>query len=185
MGSRKIFAVPESEICGKGGKGKKRREVINLEISDCSDDEIEPTMKKTKLQQSALVAEVKGMRKDLDAILCVSKGMKLPPGLYQQLADTFKCQICLSTPMKPPVIFTRCCKNLLGCEKCVDEWFAGGQRNKSCPLCRAERAYSETCRLNGLDSFLLAIHPLVSSEDEAIAREDDDDDDDFLPTVRF
>lgn len=38
---------------------------------------------------------------------------------------------------------------------------------------------------DGLDSFLLAIHPLVSSEDEAIAREDDDDDDDFLPTVRF
>ena len=41
-------------------------------------------------------------------------------------------------------------------------WFVGEDgRSRSCPLCRSERAYSETCRLHGLDEFLTAIQPLL------------------------
>ena len=68
---------------------------------------------------------------------------------------TFKCHICHSTPMSHPIIFTQCCKTILGCEVCVGAWFGGEEgRSKSCPLCRAERAYSETCRLHGLDDLV-------------------------------
>lgn len=89
--------------------------------------------------------------------------MKLPPGPFKQLKDTFKCNICQSSPISPPVLFARCCKNILGCEACVDGWFGGeDERSKSCPLCRAERAYSETCLIHGLDDFFTAIQPLAT-----------------------
>ena len=40
----------------------------------------------------------------------------LPIGLRRVLRDTFKCQICHSVPVKPPVIVTKCCKKSLGCQ---------------------------------------------------------------------
>ena len=51
--------------------------------------------------------------------------VKLPPDLCKKLHNTFKCNICCSSPIKPPVIFSRCCKRLLGCQECVDRWFGG------------------------------------------------------------
>ena len=88
--------------------------------------------------------------------------------------------------MKLPVIFARCCKSILGCEACVDTWFGGGQGSKTCPLCRAERAYTETCRLNELDNFLSTIHPLLAIDDEENREPAVNSDDDFsLPGVRF
>ena len=174
VGSRRVFAVPEYQIKGKGkgkGKGKKRRD----DTSD-SDDESRPPPKKTHITQTReLLNEVKLVKSGLDAIMSVTKGMKLPPGLYKQLADTFKCHICHITPMRIPIIFTRCCKSILGCEECVDKWYASGQNSNTCPLCRAERAYSETCRVNGFDGFLSIIRPLMSDEPAVLT-----DDDDFV-----
>ena len=34
--------------------------------------------------------------------------------------------------MTPSIIISKCCKTVVGCEKCVNEW------------CRAERGYNET-----------------------------------------
>ena len=101
--------------------------------------------------------------------------MKLPPGLYRHLSDTFKCNICYTTPMSTPIIFARCCKTVLGCETCVDRWYASGKNNNTCPLCRSDRAYSEISRLNGLDDFLSFIRPLFEPNNK-----DDDYDDDFV-----
>ena len=49
----------------------------------------------------------------------------------------------------------KCCKNIVGCEECVNTWY--NEENamiKTCPLCRAERGYADTMRLNGLDTFV-------------------------------
>ena len=168
-------------MCYLGRKGKKRKEVIRVD-SD-SDHEIQVPK---KMREERLLKEIKEMRSDLSAILSVSKGMKLPPGLFKQLSDTFKCHICHSTPMKLPVIFTRCCKRILGCEECVDTWFGGGQGGKTCPLCRADRAYTETCRLNGLDGFISTIRPLLATDEDESGEPDSNSDDDFsLPGVNF
>ena len=102
----------------------------------------------------------------------LSKGMKLPPGLHRLLHDTFKCNICQSSPIRSPVMFTCCCKSILGCERCVDSWYSGEDgRSKKCPLCRSERAFTETVRIHGwmtswtpwlhwLLMTLLLVHPL-------------------------
>lgn len=91
-------------------------------------------------------------------------------GLYRQLKDTFQCHICRCTPIEPPVIFTRCCHRILGCQTCVDAWYGGEAGiSRTCPMCRFERAYSETTTLRGLDDFLRAIQPLLAEEATATA----------------
>ena len=40
------------------------------------------------------------MQKDLNTVLTVSKGMKLPPGLFKSISDTVKWHICHSIPMR-------------------------------------------------------------------------------------
>ena len=147
------------------GKGRKQhRDVIHISESE-SDDELPPSKKVKHAQLDELNLEIRGIRKDISTVLTLSKGMKLPPGLHTLLHDTFKCNICHSSPIHPPVIFTRCCKSILGCERCVDSWYSGEDgRSKKCPLCRSERAFTETIHIHGLDDFLNGIAPLIANE---------------------
>lgn len=115
-------------------KGKrKRKEDIVLSESECEEDLEIPSPKSKQLD--TLLTVVKGMQHDLGAMLAVKKNSKLPPGLYVKLRETFKCHICHSTPINPPVIITRCCKSILGCEGCVDIGMLEmweGQRHAHC-----------------------------------------------------
>lgn len=102
---------------------------------------------------------------------------KLPPGLLRQLNETFKCHICSNVPMKPPIIFARCCKRILGCQVCVDRWFRGDDEESTthaCPLCHGERAYAETSIIKGMDDFLLAIAPMLLEENNEGGSSEDD-----------
>lgn len=95
--------------------------------------------------------------------------------------DTMKCTICMAVPIKPPIIITKCCKNMLGCEACVNTWFSGPDAlTKPCPLCKSERGYNETMVLRGLDAFLTEISKLdLGNSDE----ENESDSD--LPVVNL
>ena len=71
---------------------------------------------------------------------------------------------------------SKCCKSVIGCERCVNAWYTGPEAlTKTCPACRAERGYSETMLLRGLDSFLLEIKKVIQTDDEK--------DDEQLPSV--
>lgn len=162
VGSLKIYAVLESQLERVvKGKGRKQARIC---VSDSDSDNQAPVSKKIKLL-GELSLNIQGIRKDLSTIFTLTKGMKLPPGLHTLLYNTFKCNIWHSSPMTPPIIFTRCCKCILGCERCVDLWYSGEDgRTKSCPLCRSERAFTETIRIHGLDDFLNGILPLIADE---------------------
>ena len=103
----------ESQLNRIKGKGRKR-DVIHISESE-SDDELPPSKKGKHIpvQLDQLTLEMKGIRKDISSVLTLSKGMKLPPGLHTLLHDTFKCNICQSSPIRPPVMFTHCCKSIL------------------------------------------------------------------------
>ena len=61
---------------------------------------------------------------------------------------------------------------MLGCEMCVDNLYGGKNGTvKHCPLCRSERAFLETCRINRLDDFLKGLKPLFS-EGHATSHDD-------------
>ena len=55
-----------------------------------------------------------------------------------QLGDVinriFKCMICHSLT-RGPVCIGNCCKQVLGCGDCLEQWFVN---NNSCPHCRAD-----------------------------------------------
>ena len=108
-------------------------------------------LENTPQQNQDIMREISSLCHNIRQILKLTKGMKLPPGLYIQLKETFKCHICQAlsispsviythcckNPLKchffqalsiiPPVIYTHCCKNLLGCESCVDKWNSGNE----------------------------------------------------------
>ena len=95
-------------------------------------------------------------------ILHLNERSKLPIGI-RLMRDTFQCKICLGIPIKPPAIMSKCCKTIIGCERCVNEWYSGPEAlTKTCPSCRAERGYSETMMLRGLDRFLCEVKRVIS-----------------------
>lgn len=160
-GSRKIFAVRQADL--KMKSNRKRGSVV---ISDSDSDESLQPLRRKPIRElpPQLVEEIKGMRKDIQCLFQITDKLKISPGLYRQLRDTFQCHICRSTPIAPPVIFTRCCHRILGCQTCVDAWYGGEDGiSRSCPMCRFDRAYSETTTLRGLDDFLGAIKPLFAA----------------------
>ena len=113
VGSRKIFAVRQGDL---KMKSSRKRGLVVISDSD-SDDDLQPLQRKPiREAPPQLVEEVKEMRKDIQCLFQITNKMKISPGLYRQLKETFQCHICRCTPIEPPVIFTRCCHRILGCQ---------------------------------------------------------------------
>ena len=161
-----MYAIDDSNL-GKGGRMKKYLRYID--ISSDSDDDFQPMQKKkysaSKLDKIA--SDVDSIKQDLQDVFKVTKDTQCPLGLKKILHDTFICHICRKSPMRPPVIYARCCKRLIGCQSCIDEWYVGSEQSATCPLCRSERAYADTTVLKGIDEFLKAIVSFFSEEDES------------------
>ena len=64
--------------------------------------------------------------------------------LGSDFLDSFKCLMCHSLSQSP-VTVRPCCREVLGCNTCIDQWFAGNNR---CLHCRAENAQERTIKLN-------------------------------------
>ena len=98
------------------------------------------------------------MHEKLDKVFSLTRDSPVPAGLRILLQDSLKCKICHITPLQPPIIFAKCCKSILGYERCVDEWYADGGLSKNCPGCRGPRGLAETVRLHGLDDLVKGLH---------------------------
>jgi len=105
-------------------------------------------------------AKLQLLSEKLNKVFQLTKNSKIPLGLKRMIGEAFSCKICHSV-MSPPIIVGLCCKSVLGCEKCVNLWYATAQREdvltKACPACRGERGYSQTVRIHGLDELLQGI----------------------------
>ena len=76
--------------------------------------------------------------------------------------DAFMCKICHNLPMKPPLIYMKCCKAILGCELCVNKWYSGDEAlTKVSPLCRNARGYNETAQILSFDDFIGDVEVLL------------------------
>lgn len=136
-------------------------------ISDDSDEDfipakVRPSNKADLEKLKSEVGEIKSMVRD---ILQVNQIIALPIGVVKIIKDAFMCKICHITPMKPPVIATTCFNGLLGCEKCVNRWFAGSDSlSKKCPFCNEPRGYASTFQFKGLDEFLVGVQEILKTE---------------------
>lgn len=176
VGSRKLYAVKESDL--KESRKRLSANVISIPSSDSEEELPTPITRRKRTAEAAKLSimsdDIREMKDTMSKVFRLTSSMSVPLGLRNLLYDTFKCSICQATPMTPPVIFAKCCKNILGCQQCVDTWYRGEQgQSRTCPRCRSDRAYVETCKVNGLDDFLTGIAPLL----EGANPEDDDEGD--------
>ena len=173
---RKIYAVKAADCTSSNkGKGKhKRSSMSRMLLSDESDEEFEePHLKKA---MEFIIAPIKedmnDVKRTIQELIHIDNMSKIPLGLKKMLSETFQCKTCCGI-IHPPVILTKCCKTIVGCERCVNSWFSGDDALvKSCPVCRADRGYNETMVLRGLDDFLkawekAACESINSSDDES------------------
>lgn len=135
-----------------------------------SDDESDASSttrhKKPKLIES-IALDVATIRDTVTDMMTLTPNRNLPLGLKRVVHDSFKCYICHAVPIKPPLIITKCCKNMLGCQECVNTWYAGPDAMlKTCPICRTERGCNETMVLHGLTEFLESIKRIYETDDE-------------------
>ncbi len=174
-----MYAVREGEL-DQGRRVKRDRIVIS--DSDTDDDIACPARKK-KPAVTKVFSELRNItrimqevHKDVHDVFTINEQMRIPAGLHRLLRETFRCTICCAAPITPPVIFARRCKNIVGCESCVDSWYRAPEGMlRTCPTCRAERAYAETTRIRGLDDFLVAIKPILNRPEAGHADTRDSD----------
>lgn len=162
-----MYAIPRKQL---GPQPSTSR----ITISD-SDDDFEPPRskkKKVKFQDTCTLTtmqnDIESIKDSITEITSLSVNTKVPLGLLRILQSTFKCHICHTVPIKPPIILMKFCKQIVGCENCLNQWFSGPSAlTKACPLCRLERGYSETVMVRGLDDFLVQIANVLEGNGEA------------------
>ena len=133
--------------------------------SDDEDVSFEPRNNRIHLAEKidVLNDEITGLKGMVSDVMKLTKDTKIPFGLKKVVGDSFKCKICHLAPIKPPVIMSKCCKTLLGCDSCVNRWFSGDDAlTKVCPFCKSERGYNETMQLKGLDDFMIKMKEVVN-----------------------
>ena len=137
--------------------------------SSNDDDDYEPGPSRKKRRKDELKLMIQGIKDDIEELksLTTDSTTNLPLGLQNEIRGSFKCTICHTLPIKPPIIVAKCCKSIIGCEDCINQWY-GGQDGltKSCPLCRTDRAFAETMRLNGLEGFIQSLSEVFSQTTE-------------------
>ena len=141
-------------------KSPRRRVYAVLQDSEYTsdeDDDVSDPRPKRLLKTdrwTKLMDKVDAIGNDIEDMKSFTKDSKtnLPIKLQNDIREVFKCSICHGTPLKPPVIVAKCCKNIVGCEECVNTWYNGENAMiKTCPLCRAERGREGIRRHNAIE----------------------------------
>ena len=172
---RKLYAVAQRELRDCRHHGSRR----SYSTIDTSDDESDATSsmsvstrnKKPKLDKmlETIGDDVSVIRETVTDMMSLTANCNLPLGLQRIIRDTFKCYICHSVPVKPPIIVTKCCENMLGCQECINTWYTGPDAMlKTCPICRTERGCNETMVLRGLTEFLECIRKVYAENDDPV-----------------
>ena len=158
---RKLYAVLSNNGDDTSLLSKRSRQVGD------SDDDFEICTKKPKDDKlETILHNVESIKESLSDIFSLSENSCVPLGLKRVIRDTFQCTICRQVPIHPPVIITKCCKTILGCETCVNTWYSGPDMlTKTCPSCRAERGCNETMVLRGLEEFLAQMGKLLQRDE--------------------
>ena len=156
--------MPEADLYPAVSSRKRKRSIENDLMDDKLDDIIEELYSVNTTLQN-----VKGK---LDKVFALTKNTRIPMCVKQLISDSLYCKICHAVPITPPIIIALCCKAIVGCQKCVDEWYTSEDReallSKSCPACRGERGYSQTVRLHGLDDLVKGLQPLFAEDEQKI-----------------
>jgi len=160
---RKIFAVPIDNVYAALGDSSVQSASSSRGLkrsSDyCNDNHLmKKTLESVESKIDFMMTDILQVKENFDQAIRLTKDTPIPMDLKKSIKDHFKCRICLTSPLNPPVVVMKCCRVILGCEACVNAWFAGDDAlTKGCPSCRIERGYGETMILRELEDFLTTV----------------------------
>ena len=147
-----MYAVSSNQLTSS----RKRKYSIDDDTCEKLDDILDSLEEAT-----STLTDIKGK---LDKFFVITKHTKIPFGVKELIIASLSCKICRETSIKPPVILALCCKNIFGCQSCVDKWYTSEERSemlsKSCPVCGTERGYSQTVHVHGVDELLRGFSPM-------------------------
>ena len=166
--NRKLYAISDEQF--PKYRGKKRARSLTSYTNETPEKEESSTSQKNESSYDFLLSKLSKIDKavqDLQVAVWTRKcPLKMIEPIRVSITATFRCKICHTTPLRPPIVVAKCCSNILGCQRCVDIWFTQGNRtNRTCPLCN-NGSKSETFILKGLDEFLDDIQPIMEETQE-------------------
>ena len=103
-----------------------------------------------------------------------------------ELEEAFSCIICRRIPARKHLIACSECNSLIGCQKCVNEWYSGIQGLQlKCPKCRCERGLTKAVALKGFGKLLQQIRNLKDSRSSDDSDSGGTQSENTLPNVNF
>lgn len=79
---------------------------------------------------------------------------------FHQLRQCFECLVCKSTT-KFPAMVSPCCRIVLGCETCIEQWLV---TSPQCPHCRVGMTIDECSKLPFIRNLEEALHDSSGTE---------------------
>ena len=150
---RKFFAIRKSKPVERGLK-RHRDSDVQLSSHECSGE-------CNREWKTKIFKQLESIQMGLENLYEVNKCSPIPVGITKALAEVLKCKICHCIPMKPPLIYAKCCKSIVGCEMCINKWYEGDEAlTKPCPLWAQARGYNETQRIRGFDNLSTTVESL-------------------------
>ena len=85
---------------------------------------------------------------------------------FHQLRQCFECLVCNSTT-KFPAMVSPCCRIVLGCETCIEQWLV---TSPQCPHCRVGMTIDECSKLPFIRNLEEALHDSSGTESSSSER---------------
>ena len=171
-----------------------------MRIDGEEEQEIEITLPPIKRRQTVFPTDSRGIQTKLEKL---SKGIqevkgeikkfhdlafrhKFSASFLLELEEAFSCIICRRIPARKTLIVCSECNSLIGCQKCVNEWYSGLQGlQQKCPKCRCERGLIKTVVLKGFNKLLQQIRNLKESTSSDDSGSGGTQSDDAFPNVNL
>ena len=156
VGSCKIYTIKKSAHA-RPDRGKGRKHQSQETSASNSEEDFIPVKKWTVTSGLASLTEEVILMRELQHLFEIDLQRSQLPSTVNWVIHS---NATSATLRSLPVIFARCCKNIVGCSSCVDAWYGGKDgMSKSYPLSRTQHALPEMTRLHSWLGWFLICPP--------------------------
>ncbi|XP_034736349.1 uncharacterized protein LOC117949883 [Etheostoma cragini] len=149
--ARKILAVQEREF--QELQGKKRRRLSRKDDEATGIGEVTEKLEELVLASQNL-PDITATIRELTN-LAATQRVILNQTQLQTIKQGFCCVVCMKFIEEP--VFTLCCRSIIGCKTCVEQW---QETSVHCAKCRENTAGNNILQVNGLSEVFSVLRSL-------------------------
>ncbi|KAI7807114.1 hypothetical protein IRJ41_022630, partial [Triplophysa rosa] len=153
--ARKILAVQEQAF--QELQRTKRRRMSRKDEDAAGIGEITEKIEELVLASQSL-PDITAAVKELTN-LAATQRVILTPSQLQTIKQGFCCVVCMKFIEEP--VFTECCRSIIGCKTCVEQW---QETSVHCAKCRGNTAGNNIFEINGVSEALAVLRSLFEEE---------------------